>query len=81
MPERTPQHGTDNEYVKWGCRCRACTDAHTGKVNAERRSDRPIPPQVHGSINGYNNYGCRCGRCTEASRAYRAPRRNKHKKK
>lgn len=57
---RVPNHGTVNEYQKYGCRCSACSE-----IALNPRT----PVAEHGRYL-YKRDKCRCSVCVEANRAY-----------
>lgn len=57
---RVPEHGTVNEYKKYGCRCADCF--------AAARNPR-VPVEVHGRYL-YKRDKCRCAICVTANREY-----------
>lgn len=72
------RHGSPNGYGNLGCRCLACTTAHTEDCRDQKasRMARLAEAQVeHGRPNTYGNWGCRCGPCTTAWSSADAARR------
>lgn len=70
-----PQHGTDNSYTNYGCRCRQCVAAGkmTNRRLHENRLRRCSPPK-HGTPSAYHNHGCRCSLCRESASEYHRAR-------
>lgn len=65
-----PQHGTENGYCYYRCRCEACREAHRVQ-NYDRQKQataRPVPNHVHGTETGYVYYRCPCTECLENMR-------------
>lgn len=86
-PAPTFEHGTENGYRYYGCRCDQCRAGRAERARARRlelaaerpprpRRRRPLPE--HGTPARYQR-GCRCDQCrqarTEQNRAYRARKR------
>lgn len=76
VPAEGPRwrHGSASTYRNHGCRCQACTAAHTEKCaqGVAARRGVPIPAHVgHGKVTTYNNWSCRCDDCTAAIASYR----------
>lgn len=82
---REPRHGTNNEYLKYGCRCESCTKARIAEVkrlsdssknkrawkNAGSRVGQVPKYKIHGEVACYKNGRCRCEPCTIAYRQYK----------
>lgn len=68
----TVQHGTNNGYLNYLCRCDECKAANREyqKQQVKDRRARETPEHVHGTASGYTNYGCRCDLCKGAIREY-----------
>lgn len=74
--------GSGTAYANYGCRCDACTEANTIRVEIRRRARlrEGVPSDaVHGSSSTYSNWGCRCDECraahSEGCKAQAAARR------
>lgn len=79
---RVPNHGTINEYSKYGCRCEECRTAGAranakskGVANWEsvtvRPLDAPTKVSTHGTVQSYKRGLCRCEPCKTAYREYK----------
>jgi hypothetical protein len=64
-------HGSRSTYVNYGCRCLACTEAHSAAIAAKRARRTPADAAEHGTASTYQNYGCRCSPCRVAASAAR----------
>lgn len=64
------EHGTDNSYRYYGCRCSTCSHAAARRAQERRsaRLQRPVPDLLHGTPAGYFSRGCRCEACRLATR-------------
>jgi hypothetical protein len=77
----TGEHGTTYAYTQHGCRCDACTQAHS-RFNYVQRHNRARQNQdaPHGTLSGYDHWMCRCDACKAAHRDYQRLRRTRLEK-
>lgn len=65
------EHGSEDTYQNWGCRCEACKAGNAARA-LERRQERKLRLEAdptlteHGKESTYVNWLCRCGDCTAA---------------
>lgn len=89
--ERTPEHGTAKEYVRYGCRCYPCRKANAvrnARNNPRYLRDRTLNPcdaeprasrsPQHGTSAEYKHHACRCEPCCAANREYYRAFRARH---
>lgn len=71
------QHGRTSTYVRYRCRCLACTEAWRLSCWDQRIRRRQateqnggIAPVPQHNRSTYNNWACRCRACTEDHTAF-----------
>lgn len=83
MADRPPRPHSRAKYIREGCRCEICVQAHADYQREIRafHASRPVPRGAkHGTIHCYIYYHCRCMLCRAENAAVKQRQRAQARK-